>query len=242
LAGEGLRSEDAESKREFERLASKLRDNALADAAPKIVPSIPISAPTDYRWKTNIVTAAYVIGSSSDQHTGSAWDSDWQNHYGGVDPLDRGSRRNFLPEEFTPRLNPFYIALPYNDIGAAGTKASARTAVPWFKGTFEREGKSVCRDRWVAIRKGNRVCYAQWSDCGPNGTDHWQYDFGNERPKPNSSAGAGLLVSPAVRDFLGMEDQDVTDWKFIEFRSVPRGPWTQLGDNNDFVRRRKGLR
>src|SRR5260370_17065361 len=37
--------------------------------------------------------------------------------------------------------------------------------------------QSVCKEKWVAIRPGNRVCYAQWEDVGPFRTDHWQYVF-----------------------------------------------------------------
>ena len=59
--------------------------------------------------------------------------------------------------------------------------------------------------------------------------------FGNERPKPNLNKGAGLDVSPAVRDYLGMSDTDVTDWKFVDFDEVPPGPWSKHGDNNTFV-------
>ena len=66
-------------------------------------------------------------------------------------------------------------------------------------------------------------------------TDHWQYVFGNERPKPNLNHGAGLDVSPAVRDYLGLQPTDVTDWKFVDFNEVPPGPWAKLGDNNTFV-------
>jgi hypothetical protein len=85
------------------------------------------------------------------------------------------------------------------------------------------------------IRKGSRVCYAQWSDCGPFRTDHWQYVFGNERPAWNLNRGAGLDVSPAVRDFLGMASTDVVDWKFVEYADIPPGPWSRYGDNNTFV-------
>ena len=100
-------------------------------------------------------------------------------------------RRGYLPAAFTPRQNPFYVALPYNDVTRGTTKPESRQVIPWFRQAFEQEGKSVCRDRWVAIRRGNKVCYAQWSDCGPFRTDHWQYVFGNERPKPNLNKGAG---------------------------------------------------
>ncbi len=36
-------------------------------------------------------------------------------------------------------------------------------------------------------------------------------------------------------DFLGLQDTDVTDWKFVEFKDVPVGPWAKYGDNNTFV-------
>ena len=64
---------------------------------------------------------------------------------------------------------------------------------------------------------------------------HASYVFGNERPKPNLNQGAGLDVSPAVRDYLGMNSTDVTDWKFVDFEEVPPGPWSQHGENNTFV-------
>ena len=120
------------------------------------------------------------------------------------------------------------------------TKPEARRAIPWFKQAFERPGKSVLKGRWVAIKRGNKICYAQWEDCGPFRTDHWQYVFGNQRPLPNLNQGAGLDVSPAVRDYLGMHGKDVTDWKFVEARDVPVGPWTKYGDNNTFVLQRRG--
>src|SRR5438132_1655284 len=114
-------------------------------------------------------------------------------------------------------------------------KPEAPLVIPWFKQSYTGAGQSVCRHRWIAIRKGNRVCYAQWEDCGPFRTDHFQYVFGNERPKPNLNHGAGLDVSPAVRDYLGLAPTDVTDWQFIEVRDVPPGPWRSYGDNNHFV-------
>ena len=65
--------------------------------------------------------------------------------------------------------------------------------------------------------------------------DYWQYVFGNERPKLNLNKGAGLDVSPAVRDYLGLSDTDVTDWRFVDFSEVSRGPWSTHGENNTFV-------
>ena len=141
---------------------------------------------------------------------------------------------------FTPRQNPFYCALPYNDKASTGHRPEAPQVVPWFKEAYQGPAVSTCKGRWIAIRKGNRVAYAQWEDAGPFRTDHWQYVFGNERPKPNLNKGAGLDVSPAVRDFLRFDETDVTDWRFVEFSEVPHGPWAQYGDNNTFVLNARG--
>jgi hypothetical protein len=103
-----------------------------------------------------------------------------------------------------PHQNPFYVALPYNDVDNHHTKPEVVSIIPWFKQAFVRDGQSVCKDRWVAIRKGNRVAFAQWEDVGPFQTDHWQYVFGSERPRPNRNRDAGLGVSPAVQQFLGL--------------------------------------
>ena len=77
--------------------------------------------------------------------------------------------------------------------------------------------------------------YAQWEDCGPWRTDHASYVFGDDRPRKGLNRGAGLDVSPAVRDFLGMDGSDVADWKFMDFDEVPDGPWAKFGEDNLFV-------
>jgi hypothetical protein len=188
-------------------------------------------------WKDNIVATTFWIGeparSGSPSNTHSAWDSGWMAHYGGEDSPTR--RVDFLPTGFTPRQNPFYIALPYSDVSNGQTKPEAAQIIPWFKSSFSQNGRSILKDRWVAIRRGARVCYAQWEDAGPFRTDHWQYVFGNERPLSNQNHDAGIDLSPAVRDFLNIRGMDSVDWKFVEFSNVPAGPWTRLGDNNPFV-------
>jgi hypothetical protein len=47
-----------------------------------------------------------------------------------------------------------------------------------------------------------------------------------------------------VRDYLGLKQTDVTDWRFVDFGEVPQGPWSTLGENNTFVinSRKKGLK
>jgi hypothetical protein len=193
-----------------------------------------------YAWKREIVTTVFWIGEKPTGNNpvpnrSSSWDANWTRNYGGFDDPERSHRHDFTPAKFTPRQNPFYCALPYNDKAKNGHRPEAPRVVPWFKDAYQGPGVSTCKGRWIAIRKGNKTVYAQWEDAGPFRTDHWQYVFGNERPKPNLNKGAGLDVSPAVRDYLGLEETDVTDWKFVDFNEVPRGPWSKLGDNNTFV-------
>ena len=193
-----------------------------------------------YPWKNSIVTTVFWIGEDASGNNpvpnhSSSWDKNWGQSYGGFDDPNPARRENYVPVRFTPRQNPFYCALPYNDKANTGHRPEAARVVPWFKEAYQGPAVSVCKDRWIAIRKGNRTVYAQWEDAGPFRTDHWQYVFGNERPKPNLNRGAGLDVSPAVRDYLGLQETDVTDWRFVEFSEVPRGPWSLFGNNNTFV-------
>ncbi|EDY17465.1 hypothetical protein CfE428DRAFT_4982 [Chthoniobacter flavus Ellin428] len=228
---------------DFEKNARKLREAAILKLEPQVAtPQKPrdgfVSA--KFPWKTNVVSTVFWIGSAEkgeDDHGASAWDPKWKMHYGGFDDPDPQKRHHFIPVGFIPRQNPFYIALPYNDVAEGVTKPEAKVVIPWFQDAFVEEGKSVCRDRWLAIRNSaGKVCYAQWSDCGPFGSDQWQYVFGNEKPKPNLNSGAGLNVSPAVREYLQLQGTDVVDWKFMETKDVPNGPWALFGDNNPLAR------
>jgi hypothetical protein len=159
--------------------------------------------------KTGITATVFCVGESATaNHPGnlaSAWDPNWT--------------------VTSKRQNPFYVALPYNDVAGGHTKPEARIIIPWFEQAFVRDGQSVLKDRWIAIRRGERVCYAQWEDVGPFQVDHWQYVFGNEMPRPNVNHNAGIDLSPAVRDYLKMSGMDQCDWKFVEAKEIPEGPW-----------------
>ncbi len=230
-----------ESSADFAKYAMKLRAQALLKVEPQVfVPTTSRFSSTRYPWKTDIITTVFWIGEQPTTNnpvpnTKSSWDPNWTRNYGGYDNPDSSRRHDYIPINFVPRQNPFYIALPYNDVSRGQFKPEAPLVVPWFKQAFVRQGLSVCKGRWVAVRRGNRVCYAQWEDCGPFRTDHYQYVFRNERPRPNLNRGAGLDVSPAVRDYLGLGPTSLTDWQFVEVRDVPPGPWRNYGDNNNFV-------
>ena len=230
-----------ESAEDFAAYASKLRVDALQSIGPKVfVPTAETRHFSRFAWKRDIVTTTFWVGelptvNNPTPNNKSAWDPQWQLSYGGYDSPEPEYRNGFLPKDFVPRQNPFYCALPYNDVTSGTTKLEAKHVIPWFKKTYKRYGLSVLKGRWIAIRHGKRIAYAQWEDCGPYRTDHWQYVFGKERPTPNNNGGAGLDVSPAVRDYLGMRATDVTDWRFVEESEVPPGPWRKFGDNNPFA-------
>ena len=242
LAGASLRAQSLyTSSSDFAKYAMKLRETALSSIEPRVVtPTTARSAGGIFNWRNDIVTTVFWVGESASANNpvhnrSSSWDTDWSGSFGGYDNPDPSARKDFRPANFIPRQNPFYFALPYNDVTRGETKTEAFTVIPWFKSAFVRAGQSVCKDHWIAIRnrRSGRTAYAQWSDCGPFSTDHWEYVFGTERPKPNLNGGAGLDVSPAVRDFLGLANTDVTDWRFVEVREVPVGPWRNFGENNN---------
>jgi hypothetical protein len=219
---------------DFARYTVKLRDEALLKTTP-------IRQIRHHPWKENIVTTIFWVGEQAGPNNpvpnySSSWDLNWTVNYGGLDAPEISNRSNYVPAAFVPRQNPFYVALPYNDVTHGQFKPEAPRIIPWFKEAYIGPGQSVCKDHWIAIRKGNRICYAQWEDCGPFRTDDFQYVFGSERPKPNANYAAGLDVSPAVRDYLGLQPIDVTDWQFVAVREVPPGPWRRYGENNPFVK------
>jgi len=248
LASAAAAQSPYQSSVDFTRYAMKLREESILRLEPQVI--VPTESNKDgvrslYPWKLNIVTTTFWVGEQAAQNNpvhnfSSSWDLYWWKTFGGYDDPNATGRRRLpdggtIPAAFIPQQNPFYVALPYNDVSGGRHKAEARKVIPWFTSLFEQEGKSVCRDRWVVIRKDGRVCYAQWSDCGPFRTDHWQYVFGHERPQWNLNRGAGLDVSPAVRDYLGMSGTDVVDWKFVEYADIPPGAWSRFGENNTFV-------
>lgn len=188
-----------------------------------------------FSWKRDIPVTIFWVGEDASQNNpvhnyASSWDPQWLKNFGGVDDPDR--RNGYFPADFVPKQNPFYIALPYNDVelGGGRFKPEASRLIKWFRREAKIPGRSVCKDRWLAIHKGHKICYAQWKDCGPFYTDDYAYVFQDSRPKPNRNGNTGLDISPAVRDFLGVNSGELVSWKFVEAEDVPAGPWQQWLD------------
>ncbi len=186
-----------------------------------------------YPIHENITATVFWIGEPGDEENGfipnnsSAWDDLWVQHYGGVD--DPNNRNGYFPANFTPRENPFYIALPYNDFYENGTrKPDAYRVVPWAGEREWRDNESMCKNRWVKIIYNGKVVYAQWEDVGPFGEDDWEYVFGDAQPKNEINDHAGIDVSPAVRDYLGFDGMAKVSWQFVDPEDVPEGPWKEI--------------
>ncbi|HJM62757.1 MAG: hypothetical protein QF405_03585 [Roseibacillus sp.] len=193
---------------------------------------------TVYPWRRNITATIFWIGekpggqnTTSNHH--SSWDGEWAKNYGGYDDPDPKARENFAPRAFRPGLNPFYVALPYNDcLNHRRHRPEASRVIPWFSRYNPPPGESICKGRWIQLYYRGKVCYAQWEDCGPWVTDDWKYVFAGQPPRNNR---AGIDVSPSVRDYLGLKSGEKLHWRFVEFGGIPRGPWSWYGSNNPFV-------
>jgi hypothetical protein len=222
-------------------------------SAPLLV-SEPSAAPaprgTPYPVHRNVTATVFWVGEpkgggSSEDNALSAWDDRWLEHYGGLDdPWTRRSPRNdYFPRGFTPRENPFYFDLPYDDFGDGGEPRRDRLAVvPWASRLLpelrrhQRLGLpySLLKNRWVKLSRRGRVCYAQWEDSGPYVYDDAAYVFGgaDQRPASRLANGAGHDVSPAVRDCLRFDGlnnaANAVDWQFVDGADVPPGPWTRV--------------
>ena len=75
---------------------------------------------------------------------------------------------------------------------------------------------------WIKNAQG-RSCFAQWEDVGPLRYDHAEYVFGDERPIGLGDDHAGLDVSPAVAQYLGITGKNrITSWRFVDAKMCRR--------------------
>jgi len=190
--------------------------------------SVPLAADSGFPWKTAIATVFWVGEESSDENghipnAASAWDRHWLDHYGGVD--DPEDRCGYDPCAFKPKENPFYVALPYDDMTESGARKATASVVPW-RASARR---SALKNRWIAIRANGHTCYAQWQDVGPFESDDADYVFGDsEEPKNKQGLAAGIDLSPAVRDCLKVEPFSHVTWRHVNDKDVPEGPWRKV--------------
>lgn len=183
----------------------------------------------EYQLHENITATVFWAGEDADasndyiQNRSSAWQTDWVRYYGGVD--DPEKRCGYAPCDFTPKENPFYFALPFGDYTENGLRPTDQLAViPWVGNNPVPPNTSPLKNRWIAVTSpdGSKTAYAQWEDVGPFEEYDPNYVFGTANPKEPR---AGLDMSPALADYLGVEGRGKVSWRFIEADKVPEGPW-----------------
>lgn len=185
-----------------------------------------------YPVHRNITSTVFWVGEDATEHNAyisnspSAWDEYWVKHFGGVDTPEK--RNGYFPAGFRPKENPFYIALPYNDFREDSRKANAAAIIPWAKTKVWAARESMCKNQWVKITRGKKTVYAQWEDSGPFLENDAQYVFGNGQPRSAINNHAGIDVSPAISDYLGLTGINKVDWQFIDAQDVPDGPWKEI--------------
>ena len=185
-----------------------------------------------YPWKMGIVTTVFWIGEGSTPLSGatnkqSAWDMNWMHNNGGAD--DQNDMSGYASADHASTLNPFYVALPFNDL-AYPDKSARWLPDGWYRPSRHGERPvSACQGRWVEIKnREGRYCFAQWEDVGPLLTDDAEYVFGPERP--SAMQGRGLDVSPAVAKYLGFDSSALTSWRFVDDGDVLPGMWLRYDE------------
>ena len=175
------------------------------------------------------MTTIFWVGEAANEDNGfihnfaSYWDPNWMRNFGGVDSPQK--RMGYLPAGFTPKQNPFYAALPFAEVDANGKMRAIAKKIPGFG---ERKGP-LTKNRWLEIRYNGKSCFAQWQDVGPYVEDDFEWVFGSAK-KPRNTQGlkAGLDISPAAAQYLGMPDSDKTEWRLVDEKDVPDGPWKAI--------------
>lgn len=204
-----------------------------------------------YPLHTGIVATTFWVGeifdpdASDGSQVYSTYDAQWMDHYGGCDGVVvkgtcttevRSEANGYFPTAMTPKENPFYLDLPFDDLNNPAAFARRASVIPWagepgHAGHEIDSSFSYMKNRWVQISMGGRTCYGQIQDAGPAQYNDAEYVFGanDQRPMNTRYNGTGMDVSPALNGCLGFADingaDDRVDWRFVDFDRVPDGPW-----------------
>ena len=99
-----------------------------------------------YPLHTGIVATTFWVGEIFDPHSPngsqviSTYDARWMHHYGGCDGVVTAGRceterrvaaNGFFPTRMTPRENPFYLDLPFDDVNNAAAFSQRAQVIPW---------------------------------------------------------------------------------------------------------------
>lgn len=155
----------------------------------------------------------------------------------------RVASNNYFPSSTTPKENPFYLDIPYDDLNDPIAFAQRCQVIAWvndpgYVGHCHDQGFSYMKNKFVRIiGPSGRVCYGQVQDAGPSHDDLYHdsdYVFGtnDKRPRQRNFNNAGMDVSPALNGCLGFADLngqgDKIKWQFVDTKDVPDGPWKKI--------------
>src|SRR5882672_4611994 len=135
----------------------------------------------EYPWHRNNVATTFWVGEILDRSSTdgsqeySTYDANWLANYGGCDGVvedgvcrteRRDASNGFFPTGMTPRHNPFYLDLPFDDINNATAFSMRAKVIPWandpgYRGRADDPTFSFMKNRWVELRKGATTCYGQ---------------------------------------------------------------------------------
>jgi hypothetical protein len=184
-----------------------------AGSAPVLFPSVPALTHKQthrYPWHDHITTTVFWIGDKSNRVTSGL---NWVPNAAGVNDQR-------LPDGHA--LNPYYFALPFNDLNHPDL-ADKWLPAGWSRPNKPSTPRSACLDRWIEIKNAKgQICFAQWKDFGPVRDDDASYVFGVEHP---AAPFRGLDVSPAVAKKLGIDRSASLSWRFVDDEDVKEGPW-----------------
>lgn len=215
--------------------------------------SVPAAArkPIRYQWHYRIVSTTFWVGEifnsgPNGSQVISTYDAHWEAHYGGCDGLVQGAvcrteRRvaanGYFPRHMTPKQNPFYLDVPFDDVNDPIAAAVRARVVPWahlpaYRARLPHPNQSIMKNHWVEIRSQGHICFGQVEDAGPGRYHDANYVFGSHPPSNRLYNHAGMDVSPALNGCLHFKElngeNDVVRWRFVEPRAVPPGPWRKL--------------
>lgn len=236
-----------------------------APVAPAPAPAPPASAAgtgnSAYPLHTGIVATTFWVGEIFDANAEdgsqmlSTYDANWFANFGGCDGVSKGgtcttekrvAANGFFPSSMTPKQNPFYLDLPYDDVNDSTGFKNRGSVIPWandpaYAGKAGDASISMMKNRWVKLTKDGQTCYGQIADAGPGEYHDSAYVFGTNDARPANAryGGAGMDVSPALNGCLNFAeldgDADKVDWQFIEASDVPAGPWLNVSSSDNKV-------
>ena len=170
------------------------------------------------------ITTIFWVGEGATEDNGyihnksSYWDENWMKSYGGVDSPTH--RKGDLPAAFTPKQNPFYIALPFAEVDGDGNLKEAAKKIPGFG---ENHGPLTEIAGLKSATRGSRASPSGRMS-GPLRRRRFRLGVSAARSSPRTRGGlkAGLDISPAAAQYLGVEDSDApsgASWKRLRCRT-----------------------